>query len=375
MRRASLAQQVFFAILAVALAAVLATGLIARRALEAAFEAYLTSIGMGGGPGMGRRMMVGAAEQAFLSGVDRGIAISAIVAFVLAAVAAALLARSLLGPVRRLTAASHALASGDLAQRVEGGGPDEVAELADAFNGMAAALEEAESLRRRMVTDVAHELRNPIGALRAQVEGIAEGIIPADPARLSSLVEDVGTLSRLVDDVQELAVAEAGRLRYERERFDLCEVVTAECDRARTLASPGVEVVARCAPGGTPVTGDPFRIGQVVRNLLSNALRHTSAGRITAEVTASGERARITVADTGEGVASADLPHIWERFYRADTARAASTGGTGVGLAIAKRIVADHGGSVFAASEPGRGTVVGFELPTDDPQEDVDASR
>lgn len=376
MKRTSLVQQVFFAFLAVALAAVLATGLVARRALESAFEAYLTSIGMGmsGGPGMGRRMMVGTAEQAFLVGVDRGIIISAVVAFVLAAIAAALLARSLLGPVKRLTAASHALASGDLAMRVEGGGPEEVAELADAFNGMAAALEEAEELRRRMVTDVAHELRNPIGALRAQVEGIAEGVIPADEARLASLVEDVGTLSRLVDDLQELAVAEAGRLRYEPEPFDICETVAAECERARTLVSPGVEITTRCTPASGLLTGDRFRIGQVVRNLLSNAVRHTSAGSIAAEVTLEGTHVRIAVIDTGEGIAPADLPYIWERFYRADAARAAGTGGTGVGLAIARRIVTDHGGEVFASSEPGQTTVVGFELPLDGVQEPADAS-
>jgi len=373
MKRMSLSRQVFLAILAVALAAVLATGLVARRALESAFEAYLTSIGMGMGPGsgMGRRMMIGTAEQAFLTGVDRGIVVSALVALVLAALAAALLARSLLGPVRKLTAASHALAAGDLTTRVDAAGPEEVAELADAFNGMASALEQAEALRRRMVTDVAHELRNPIGALRAQVEGIAEGVIPADADRLASLVEDVGTLSRLVDDLQELAVAEAGRLRYERERFDLCAVVTAECDRARALAAPGVEVLARCTPQGTFVTGDPFRIGQVVRNLLTNALRHTGSGRVTAEVTSTGEQVRVAVVDTGEGIAPEDLPYIWERFYRADRARAAGTGGTGVGLAIARRIVADHGGTVFATSDPGRETVVGFELPCDNAQDEA----
>jgi signal transduction histidine kinase len=365
MKRSSLLGRAFVSILAVALAAVLATGLIARRTLESAFESYLVSSGMrmGPGSGMGRRVILGAAEETFLAGVDRGIAVSAVVAVVLAALAAWLLARYLLGPVRRLTVASHALATGDLSARVEEYGPDEVAELAGAFNDMAGALEGAETLRRRLVTDVAHELRNPIGALRAQIEGIAEGVIPADPARLDSLVEDVGVLSRLVDDLQELSVAEAGRMRYERALFDLCRLVSAECDRAGTLVSPGVALAVRCPGEPVLVTGDEFRIGQVVRNLLSNAVRHTSAGDIEVVVDLEADSARVTVIDTGEGIPADDLPYIWERFYRADSARAAGTGGTGVGLAIARRIVADHGGDVFATSRPGAGSWIGFTLP------------
>jgi signal transduction histidine kinase len=367
MRRSSLLGRAFVSILAVALAAVLATGLIARRALESAFESYLISSGvhMGPGAGMGRRVILGAAEETFLVGVDRGIMVSAVVAVVLAALAAWLLARYLLGPVRRLTVASHALATGDLSQRVEEYGPDEVAELAGAFNGMAGSLEEAEGLRRRLVADVAHELRNPIGALRAQIEGIADGVIPADPTRLDSLVEDVGMLSRLVDDLQELSVAEAGRMRYERAPFDLCEMVSAECERARALAAPGVALGVRCPESAVMVDGDEFRIGQVVRNLLSNAVRHTPSGEIEVQVDRVPGSVRITVSDSGEGIAAEDLPFIWERFYRADSARAAGTGGTGVGLAISRRIVLDHGGEVFATSQPGAGSQIGFSLPVD----------
>ncbi|MDO8880043.1 MAG: ATP-binding protein [Coriobacteriia bacterium] len=366
MRRSSLLGRAFISILAVALAAVLATGLIARRALESAFESYLISSGvhMGPGAGMGRRV-IGAAEETFLVGVDRGIMVSAVVAVVLAALAAWLLARYLLGPVRRLTVASHALATGDLSQRVEEYGPDEVAELAGAFNGMAGSLEEAEELRRRLVADVAHELRNPIGALRAQIEGIADGVIPADPTRLDSLVEDVGMLSRLVDDLQELSVAEAGRMRYERAPFDLCETVAAECERVRALVAPGVALAVRCPGRAVTVVGDEFRIGQVVRNLLSNAVRHTLTGEIEVQVDRAAGSVRVTVSDSGEGITAEDLPFIWERFYRADSARSAGTGGTGVGLAISRRIVLDHGGEVFATSRPGAGSQIGFSLTAD----------
>lgn len=366
MKRASLMVQVFLSILAVSLAAVLATGFIARGALERAFERYLTggSTHMGPGSGIGRRMMLGGAEQTFLAGVDQGIVISVAVAVVLAALGAWLLARYLVRPLLGLTAASRALAGGDLTHRVDEEGPHEVAELATAFNDMADSLEESEQLRQRMVSDVAHELRNPIAALRAQIEGIADGVLTADERQIGSLVEDIGTLSRLVDDLQELSVAEAGRLRYEWSTFDLEALVRTEADRAAHVAQPGVLLRVASPQGPVLVEGDEFRIGQVVRNLLSNALRHTTAGTIEARLTPAGEsRIRVSVVDTGAGIAGVDLPHIWERFYRADTARAHETGGTGLGLAISRRIVEDHGGTVFAVSTVGQGSEIGFELP------------
>jgi len=366
MKRASLMMQVFLSILAVSLAAVLATGFIARGTLERAFERYLSggSTHMGPGSGIGRRMMLGGAEQTFLAGVDQGIVISAAVAVVFAALGAWLLARYLVRPLLGLTAASRALAGGDLTHRVDEEGPHEVADLATAFNDMADSLEESEQLRQRMVSDVAHELRNPIAALRAQIEGIADGVLAADEHQIGSLVEDVGTLSRLVDDLQELSVAEAGRLRYERSVFDLGALVQAEAARAAHVAPAGVAVGVTGEPGPFLVDGDEFRIGQVVRNLLSNALRHTTAGIIEARLTPAGEsRVRVSIADSGAGIAARDLPHIWERFYRADAARAQETGGTGLGLAISRRIVEDHGGTVFAVSTMGQGSEIGFEVP------------
>lgn len=367
MKRLSLITQVFLSIVAVSLAAVLATGLVARGTLEGAFNRYLSggsTTGMGPGSGIGRQMMLGHAERTFLSAVDSGIIVSALIAVALAALSAWLLARYLVRPLRNLTAASRALAGGDLAHRVDEEGPAEVAGLALAFNDMAGSLAESEELRQRMVSDVAHELRNPIAALRAQIEGIADGVLPADERRVASLVEDVGTLSRLVDDLQELSVAEAGRLRYEPAPFDLRVLVAGEVTRAGAVAAPGVEVVLAPQSASVQVVGDEFRIAQVVRNLLSNAVRHTPSGSVTAEVAEMDDsRVRVTVRDTGVGIAEEDLSRIWERFYRVDTARAQETGGTGLGLAISRHIIADHGGSVFAQSAPGQGSEIGFELP------------
>ncbi|MBN2248585.1 MAG: HAMP domain-containing protein, partial [Coriobacteriia bacterium] len=279
MKRFSLITQVFLSIVVISLATALATGLIARGTLEGAFGRYLeggSTGGMGPGSGIGRQMLLGRAEQTFLTAVDQGILLSALVAVALAALGAWLLARYLVRPLRNLTAASRALAEGDLARRVDEEGPAEVAGLAVAFNEMAGSLAESEELRQRMVSDVAHELRNPIAALRAQIEGIADGVLPADERRVASLVEDVGMLSRLVDDLQELSVAEAGRLRYEPALFDLRELVAAEVERVTHLAMPGVMVTSALATEPVLVSADEFRLAQVVRNLLSNAVRHTT---------------------------------------------------------------------------------------------------
>jgi signal transduction histidine kinase len=361
--------QLFLSILAVALGAVLAVGLITRAVFSAAFDAYLQTLptagaGMGmRGQGTGRHMVLTAAEQTFLASVDRGVLIGGVAAVLIAAVGALLLARYLTRPLGRLEAAAVQLAAGDLTHRVEPGGPHEVETLGAAFNRMADSLETAEDLRRRLVADVAHELRNPIAAARAQAEGMAEGVLPAEPARLDSLVDDIAHLSRLVDDLQELAVAEAGRLRYEMADVDLAALVKREVDRATSSTAPGVRVSVAGADSPLPVNGDEQRLSQVLRNLLSNASRHTAEGSIDVAMSRAAQTVSVAVTDTGEGISPEDLPHVFERFYRADSARAAHTGGAGLGLAIARRLVEDHGGEVFAESTPGRGTTVGFTLP------------
>jgi len=247
---------------------------------------------------------------------------------------------------------------------VDASGPREVGELADAFNEMADSLSEAEVLRRRLVADVAHELRNPVAALRAQLEGVAEGVLEMDDARAVSLVADVKQLSRLVEDLQTLSVAEAGRLPYLIEQIDMVEVVGAEIERARPNVHEGVSIAVDADVQSHLVDADAARVGSVVRNLLSNAVRHTHDGSIIVAVRAGDGVVRVEVTDTGEGIPAEDLPFVFERFYRADSARAQDTGGAGIGLAIAKRIIEDLGGSMYASSEPGHGATVGFDLPS-----------
>lgn len=366
MGRVSLRFQVFLSILGVALVTALGVGYAAHATLSAAFDRYLAGLpeamGMQGRGGRGR-MMLGAAEQTFVADVDRSVVLAAALAVVVATVVALLLAAYLARPLRRLESAAGELAAGDLTHRVEVGGSEEVAALGSAFNSMADSLERAEELRRRLTADVAHELRNPLAAARAQAEGMVDGIVAPDEARLASLVEDLQHLSALIDDLQELAIAEAGRLRYELAPLDLAALGRREAERAKALLGPGVRMAVETPDTPPLVNGDERRLAQVLRNLLSNAARHTTAGSVTLSVAQEAGDVVVRVTDTGEGMSPEDLAHVFERFYRADSARATDTGGAGLGLAISRAIVRDHGGDVFATSEPGRGTTMGFRLP------------
>jgi len=368
MRNASVFWQVFLAVLAVALGAVTMLGIIARYALSSAFDAYLQQLpggtNMMGRPRMGR-VMLGGAEQAFVATVDRSVLIGAIIAVALSVIAAYVIARLLTRPIRSLETAALALADGDFTSRVDVAGAEEISALGTAFNHMADSLHEAEQLRQRLVADVAHELRNPIAAARAQAEGMAEGILPVDEPRLASLVEDMEHLSALVDDLQELSIAEAGRLSYEMVSTNLAELVGREVERAAPTVGASVALTYDPEVDVAFILGDERRLSEVLRNLLANAARHTSQGMIRVSLEAHGDGYRVSVIDSGEGIPATDLPYIFERFYRADTARADHTGGAGLGLAISRRIVHDHGGEVFAESAPGGGAIVGFTLPSE----------
>jgi signal transduction histidine kinase len=356
---------VFLSVLTVSLLSVLATGLLVRVALAQRFEAYLGSTLENVGPGrrMGR-MLLGSAEQTFLADVDRAILIAAVVAVALAAAVALLIAKGLTRGLRDLTAGVRRLGSGDWSQRIDADGPLEVVELTMAFNDMADSLEKAEELRRRMVADVAHELRNPVTGLRVQLEGVAEGVVPMDQRRADNLVEDVGALSRLVEDLHQLTIADAGGLSYVHEEFDLAVMAQREVERVAGAVAPGIELRARSV-GKIVVCADESRLAQVLRNLLSNAIRHTAEGIIEVRIELREGWARLVVSDEGEGIPAEALPHIFERFYRADEARGRGTGGAGVGLAIADTIVRDHGGQMFARSDGTSGAQVGFRIPLD----------
>jgi two-component system sensor histidine kinase BaeS len=252
---------------------------------------------------------------------------------------------------------------GERSRRVTVGGPVEIASLSASFNHMADALEEEDHLRRNLVADLSHELRNPITVAMAQTEAMLSGVLPADAQHLEALLADMKYLGTLMDDLQEIAIAESGRWQYRMRPTDLSALLIQNAKRAKQRVAPDVRVRVLGADQPVIVFGDELRLDQVLRNILGNSKRHTTSGSITLSLEAEPSVVTVRIADTGEGIAPENLPHIFERFFRADAARSADTGGAGLGLSIVRSVIRDHGGAVFAQSELGRGTVIGFTLP------------
>jgi len=288
-----------------------------------------------------------------------------LIAVAIALVLTFVLSRRILAPVRSLTSAARQLGRGDFSQRVDVRDRSELGELASTFNSMADDLERAEQLQQNMVADVAHELRTPLSNIKGYLEAVRDRVVEPDADTIRSLDEEATLLSRLVDDLQELSLAEAGELRLVCRAEDIGDLVRQTVGAVQAKANAkGVSMSAEL-PGGLPAVNiDRHRIGQVLRNLLDNAVTHTPAG---GAITVTAERqhpgVEVSVADTGEGIPADDLPNIFERLYRVDKSRARATGGSGLGLTIARRLVEAHGGTIAAESEPGKGSRFLFTLP------------
>jgi two-component system sensor histidine kinase BaeS len=227
-----------------------------------------------------------------------------------------------------------------------------------------ARTEASERLRREMVSDVAHELRSPLTNLRGELESLQDGLRPLDAARVDSLHAEVLALSALVDDLQDLALADAGQMTLEAAPLDLRAVAERVVTASRAAAEAAG--VALTLEGGLPVpaAGDERRLAQVLRNFVQNALAHTPrGGSVAVRAAREGRSARASVTDSGAGIDAVDLPFVFKRFYRTDRSRARATGGAGLGLAIAKKIVEAHGGRIGASSAPGAGSEFWFEIP------------
>ena len=304
-------------------------------------------------------------REAFLASINRALLLAAVVAGLAAVLLTVGLSRRILRPVETLTAAARQMEKGDLSQRVEVQSDDEIGELARAFNAMADGLARLEELRRNMVTDVAHDLRTPLSNIRGYLEALQDGVVEPKREVVDSLYEEAMLLNRLVDDLQELSLAEAGQLRLERRPVAPADLVNKATEAARALAAAKSIALQVDLPEGLPLVDvDSQRIGQVLGNLLSNALTHTpSGGKVVIAARARQSDVELRVSDTGEGISPEHLPYVFERFYRADKSRSRVTGGAGLGLAIAKQLVEAHGGWIKVESEVGRGTQFIFTLP------------
>lgn len=260
-------------------------------------------------------------------------------------------------PLDELLEASRRVAEGDYSVRVEEKGVAEFRSLTRAFNSMAERLHESDQQRRALLADVTHELRTPLTVVQGNLEGMLDGVYPADETQLEAILEETQVLSRLIDDLRTLALSESGALQLKRELTDLAVLIgeTVAAFRSRAEAA-GVQLEVD-AKGEVPLLDlDPERIHQVLSNLIANALRYTpSGGWIRVHY---GAGAVIEIEDSGAGIPAEELPHVLERFYKSR-----DSGGMGLGLAIAKNLVEAHGGTLRAESEPGRGTRMRIELP------------
>jgi signal transduction histidine kinase len=293
---------------------------------------------------------------------------------------AAFFAQRLSHPLRGMSAAAQALAAGQLDIQVPGARVRELDDLAHSFNAMARALHQADRQRRQMTADIAHELRTPLSIIKGRLEGLQDGVYRATPEEIERLLGETALLERLIDDLRLLALAEAGQLQLYTEALDPRDLLQDAAHAFAVQADAQGVALRVAAPDDLPaVEVDPQRMAQVFANLVANALRYTPPGgsiTLSAELLRDDERPRTSdhsksrpstvvfrVCDTGHGIAADELPYVFDRFYRADRSRARSSGGAGLGLAIAKQIVAAHGGTIWAESELGRGTTICVGLP------------
>ncbi len=328
-------------------------------------------VGMMGGSTYG---MMGRMSQAMEEDVARSFRaamtsslVLATVAALLAAVAASLLfSQRIVAPVRRMARASHRIAAGHYAERVPEGGADELAELGESFNQMAASLEEVERRRLSLIGDVAHELRTPLSTIEGYAEGLLDGVMEATPETFALIHREAGRLRRLVDDLQELSRAEARQLTLHPRPVAPRHLVEAAVARLRPqFEEKGLGLTVEVSEKLREVLADEDRAAQVLTNLLGNALRYTpSGGNVTVRARVLDGQVEFVVSDTGLGIAPEHLPHLFERFYRVDRSRSRAAGGSGIGLTIAKHLVEAHGGSIRAESPgPGQGSTFSFTLP------------
>lgn len=302
-------------------------------------------------------------DQAFMDATLVALAIAMAAAAITAIAASAFLAARMLRPIRAMAAGAERIAAGGHEVRVPQAGQDELAVLGRAFNGMATSLQNAERRRRELVSDVAHEFRTPLATVEGYVEAMSDGTLPRSDENLAVLMQEAHRMARLLEDLSKVSKAEERQLDLRLAVSDAADLVT-RAAQAASLAydDKGVSLEVHDRPASARVLVDDDRIAEVLGNLLANALRHTpKAGRVEIGVRVRGDDVEIWVEDSGEGIAAEDLERVFERFYRVDRARARASGGSGVGLTIARAIVTAHGGTLRAESR-GRGMGARFSI-------------
>lgn len=311
--------------------------------------------------------MRGALEVDYLDAIRTSLWQAALVAGLAAIGLALLFSRLITNPLNQLKSSVQEMRAGVLSRRANIVSRDEIGDLASAFNSLAEQLEENDRGRKQLLANVVHELRTPLSIIQGNLEAWQDGIVAATPQTIAPVHEEAVLLSRLITDLRDLSLAEAGQLSLTREHTELSTLIESVIAPYRERAgNHHIDIVANTTVDALPqVCIDPVRIRQVLRNLLDNAIRYTPAGGSIKVSATSVERGfvKVEVSDTGSGIARHDLPHVFEHFYKVDPARERSRSGSGIGLAIVKQLVEAHGGSVQVRSEADKGSTFSFTLP------------
>ena len=307
-----------------------------------------------------------AAGSAFLERINLLMILTAIGATIIALLLGILLARTLTRPLRELTAATHAVAQGELGRSVQVHSQDELGELATAFNQMSVDLARARERRQQMTADIAHDLRTPVSIIQGHAEALRDGVLPPTEETFALIHDEALRLNRMVEDLRTLSRAEAGELSIFKTPVAIGPWLQNLVEAQRPRATQRSIRLDEELDGAGTASIDADRMAQVVNNLLDNALRHTpDGGAVIVGAQRQGQMLQLFVQDSGPGIAPADLPHIFERFYRGDKSRRRHEGGSGLGLAIARSIVGVHGGQIWAENVPGKGARFTVALPVD----------
>ena len=303
--------------------------------------------------------------EAFLDDQRQGLLLASLAMMAMLGISAAILARAWTRPINRIGGVTRRLAGGDFASRVGPAGRDEIGELAHDIDFLARSLGEADAARKRWMADTAHELRTPLAIVKGELEALLDGIRPLDRDAIVSLHAEVNHLGALIEELRELALADAGALDYHMEPVDLAELMR-ECldGNAGRFTAHSLQVEAALPPAPVLIQGDARRLRQLVENLLENALRYTDrGGQLRVSLAADRGGVDLHFDDTAPGVRDALLPMLFDPFVRGDDARSRASGGSGLGLAICRRIVDAHGGTITAAASPLGGLAISVHLP------------
>ncbi len=367
--RNHLGAKILFSYLVVIAVGVLVLALAAQWTLPTAFNRHMNGMGFGmmmGGQGMG----AGPMQDFYLdyrASFNEALMYAALAASLVAVIVSIVLSQRVTAPLRAMMNASQRIAEGRYDERVQVGSADELGQLALRFNQMAEKLEQVESMRRRLIGDVSHELRTPLTAIKGSMEGLMDGVLPATHETYQQIHSEADRLSRLVDDLQELSRVEARAYPLDIKPVDVNAIVQTVAKRlAPQLESKRISLSLSLPADLPPLLADEDRAVQVLTNLAANAIQYTPEnGEVTVSVNRVGSELQISVRDTGVGILPEHLPHIFDRFYRADKSRSRRAGsGSGIGLTIAKHFVEAQGGRIWAESEgESKGSVFTFTLP------------